>query len=729
MDFVLWAGTDTVGERRVFPHSAGWMAPSGTVLSAGQAPADLLRFQENGVGTETHIYYLPSTRWNLAVWSDQSARPSSAGSGRLPFVSWVVAKLVQQDALCGSRLNGCLYFPSTTGTLTTYFDYALARFDPVDREFRGFGRVETRRYRGSGSPLETALTQTLFYQDAVRQGQVRETALFRESGSSRTLIRKTQNDYRCAELLIPFCVETKDYTGRTQEQCNSAQWRRASQFTLDDLSDDCPMSFTTGSPLPRFWWMPLRQTTDASCANAEGQWSDCVTPAAVVTENWAWDDYGNVLRVVRSESGPSWANATVIQEVTDYAYADTPSRYLVTKPKRHLVVEGMAWLELKWFVYDDLPYGSVDKGNLTQAYAWLERSPNSQGGVACPETGVPGQCIVTSTQYNDYGLVTRATDPRGAQTTFAYDAGRVVERIDPAGKKQTVDWSTPWQSVTYDECHHELAECGGRGLKTVERFDGSGRVKERIQYETGSSGQVFKARTTYGYDALGRQTVTRQHRTEVGETATDPLFTVEYDSLGRKVKVNDPDSGTWYYGYDRGGNLIYQNDPKTAQSIRTSYDVLGRPVLRRVMGTDNRGCEAGASGCPVWEGVRYYYDAIPATFLSCTTDPVPAYSCPTMQVGTQTVDACHLGRRTAVEYLDSGLQPTGNWSATCLDLFGRTRRAVESITPLRSGFPAVRARMLFDYDVAGSLTRVTYPDGEQVTYSYDTGYLYRAEGA
>lgn len=60
--------------------------------------------------------------------------------------------------------------------------------------------------------------------------------------------------------------------------------------------------------------------------------------------------------------------------------------------------------------------------------------------------------------------------------------------------------------------------------------------------------------------------------------ADTPLGTAttsfEFDTLGRRTAMHDPDSGTWTYEYDAAGNLIYQNDPKTGQSVALCYDVL-----------------------------------------------------------------------------------------------------------------------------------------------------------
>jgi RHS repeat-associated protein len=56
-------------------------------------------------------------------------------------------------------------------------------------------------------------------------------------------------------------------------------------------------------------------------------------------------------------------------------------------------------------------------------------------------------------------------------------------------------------------------------------------------------------------------------------TAGNVYFT--YDSLGRKIAMNDPDMGNWTYEYDLNGNLINQTDARGISTL-LSYDALDR---------------------------------------------------------------------------------------------------------------------------------------------------------
>lgn len=61
---------------------------------------------------------------------------------------------------------------------------------------------------------------------------------------------------------------------------------------------------------------------------------------------------------------------------------------------------------------------------------------------------------------------------------------------------------------------------------------------------------------------------------------------INYDTLGRKTSMTDPDMGYWQYSYDANGNLRFQTDAKN-QTIEFQYDALNRLRLKNYpTGTD-----------------------------------------------------------------------------------------------------------------------------------------------
>jgi RHS repeat-associated protein len=87
----------------------------------------LLNKLDNHLGATTLVEYVPSTQFFLA----DETRPETRWKTRLPFPVQVVAKVEAIDAVSG-------------GKLATEYSYHHGYWDGVEREFRGFGRVDQR---------------------------------------------------------------------------------------------------------------------------------------------------------------------------------------------------------------------------------------------------------------------------------------------------------------------------------------------------------------------------------------------------------------------------------------------------------------------------------------------------------------------------------------------------------------------------------------------------------
>jgi RHS repeat-associated protein len=108
--------------------SSGQLAESGRPLRyidlLGGTKPHLLTAIVNNLGAETHIRYVPSTRF--ALRDDLAGQPWST---QLPFPVHVVERVTVLDRIAGSRF-------------ATRYVYHHGYFDAVEREFRGFGMVE-----------------------------------------------------------------------------------------------------------------------------------------------------------------------------------------------------------------------------------------------------------------------------------------------------------------------------------------------------------------------------------------------------------------------------------------------------------------------------------------------------------------------------------------------------------------------------------------------------------
>lgn len=205
-------------------------------------------------------------------------------------------------------------------------------------------------------------------------------------------------------------------------------------------------------------------------------------------------------------------------------------------------------------------------------------------------TGAENSRIITETQYDARGAVTRTSVPYKAGTstkqwsTSVYDPlGRVRQTTHPDGTRTRACYDDG-VTVTLDAKNHKkrtTRDAYGRVVK-VEEYTGT------VSTCTTARGTPY-ATTTYAHDRLGNLT-----------TVTDALgnrTTMAYDTLSRKTSMRDPDLGTWTYTYDRHGNLIRQTDAKRQQT-HFRYDALHRRT-QKDYGTQKA---AGAGD------VRYTYD-------------------------------------------------------------------------------------------------------------------------
>ncbi|MFN8624618.1 MAG: RHS repeat-associated core domain-containing protein [Candidatus Binatia bacterium] len=285
------------------------------------------------------------------------------------------------------------------------------------------------------------------------------------------------------------------------------------------------------------------------------------------------------------------------------------------------------------------------------------------------------------------GAVLFAAPASGAPgTSMAYDAvGRVTQVTNPDASYRTVDYGTAWQTTNQDECYNAATCIGG---KTIEKRDAFGRVIEKDVYEEPST---QKAGTQYTYDGLGQLKITTLWDGTSFNHNTD--ITITYDTLGRKIQMVDPDTGpsgspgTWKYGYDLVGNLIYQNDPKASQLVQFCYDAINRSTKKQYFTNDSY--NPGWCGSTAGTQVTYTYDT---------------YQGSAVPYG--------LTRVTAVNDL------SGTTLYHTYDVRGRALSVEKQISVNAHLTTATTA---YQYDLADHVWKITYPDSpaETVVYGFN----------
>lgn len=189
--------------------------------------------------------------------------------------------------------------------------------------------------------------------------------------------------------------------------------------------------------------------------------------------------------------------------------------------------------------------------------------------------------------------------------------------------------------------------------------------------EAGSVGTPFGPRgrlTRYGWDGVGRLDFVRRHLNEDKYSAADPITSMVYDELGRKTRLNDPDTGVSRYEYDASGNLTRSVDARGLEVVR-QYDALDRLIRL----------------------------AYPDVVTSGTLEQIYTYDA---GGGNNLV-----GRLASVRSPDCRI-------AFSYDEEGRLVREGRRIEDTTYAISCA-------YDAAGRMTRLTYPDGMRLDYGYD----------
>jgi RHS repeat-associated protein len=171
----------------------------------------------------------------------------------------------------------------------------------------------------------------------------------------------------------------------------------------------------------------------------------------------------------------------------------------------------------------------------------------------------------------------------------------------------------------------------------------------------------------YDYDVVDNLVQVTRGGYICGTTYTAGNITtgMDYDMLGRKEGMDDPDMGAWSYEYDAPGNLVSQTDAKE-QTITFAYDDLNRLVVKDL---------------PAGADVYYTYDEA-------------GYG---ESVGRRT--GMSDGSGTTAYYYDDE----------------RGRLSAESKTISAAG----TFTTTFAYDAMDRVVSMTYPDGEVLTTTYN----------
>ncbi|TVR95235.1 MAG: choice-of-anchor A family protein [Wenzhouxiangellaceae bacterium] len=386
------------------------------------------------------------------------------------------------------------------------------------------------------------------------------------------------------------------------------------------------------------------------------------------------------------------------------------------------------------------------------------------------------QTATTSHVYDAAGNRTQTTDPLGAVTEFEYDeAGQMTAEIDPLGRRTEYEFDNRGNQVLvrypdgstetseYDPEGNLIAEtdragrttkmvydAAGRLIETIlpdntpdddsdnprrySIYDAAGRLAEEVDergnstfYEYDDAGRNIKVtdalgnETAYEYDARGQRTAmidARGNRTEYEYDAAGRLIKtlhangtesiVEYDALGQKTAETDPSGRTTRFEYDARGNLTAVVDALN-QRTEYGYDERGNRISQRDANGHTTTWRFDVAGrtvsrtLPMGQTETYQYNI--AGHRTAHTD-----------FKGQTVEYHYdvLSRPIRTEYPNNVVVDTRYNNA------GLTWQIEVTCTPAACAQagkdPGITVHL---YDERDRLTRIQYPDGHWIEYSYD----------
>ncbi|OGX37530.1 MAG: hypothetical protein A3C53_04955 [Omnitrophica WOR_2 bacterium RIFCSPHIGHO2_02_FULL_68_15] len=689
------------------------------LTSSGGTFPDLLSAVANGVGGSTAIVYRASTSCDNQCPIQHVPL--------LPFVLPLVRRVTASDGMGHSY--------------ETSYQFIGGSYDAADKEFRGFARVEVR-------DPEATLAVTEFHQDDQKKGRPFRTELKDASGALWTRTEQTwQSSEPYPGVRVVALAQTDALIFDGDATCRQVR----SRFTYDQygnvtradedgevgIAGDERSTLMTYTLNPSAWIVNKPQSIQTLNANntlvaqrrlyydgatalgaaptlgnltKEEEW---LGPTGSTGETWlgttlTYDAYGNVLSVTdakgRTTTNTYDADRIYLTKITnalghsreltydprfgqvtsskDQNGVETRTAYdVLGRPVQTGFIDPATSLEvvLSRVAYDPcLTAGPCAPPLRTTATVFAHinnQSPIIQhqfvdGLGRAIQTRSPAeepakQVVSGTVEFNTKGQVIKQwvsyLDPAASSYVappIASLAPPVEYTYDPLGRTATIrdpDGST--SSTSYNDW--TVTSTDANSHATSRTNDAYGRLV-KVEEVNGSATYT----TTYAYDALG-------NLVRVTDQAGN-VTAISYDSLGRKIAMTDPDMGRWTYAYDAVDNLTSQTDARGA-TIAFSYDALNR--LTNKSYTIPNGL-TGVTGQPV----SYTYDG-PATPFS-------------------------KGKLTAVA--------DGSGSAGFqYDTLGRLVKETKTITG-DAAYTIQRA-----YDLLGRLTRLTYPDGEVASYTYN----------
>jgi RHS repeat-associated protein len=444
-------------------------------------------------------------------------------------------------------------------------------------------------------------------------------------------------------------------------------------------------------------------------------------------ETYTYDDgTGNLAQkvtwgeVTGNDDG-TFTDAGTDAYTTTITYATGSSWNVVGLPSQETTVDQSSnTVKETIYYYDTLSFGLVGKGNLTRREDWKEGSTY----------------IHTTKTYNDYGLVTRETDPRDNPTTYAYDSFNLY----PATVNNALNQATQF---LYNYAYGKVKQKVDPNGQTFQiSYDGLGRVLEEKEPDPS-----VPSNATSGDPVAGGVKGKPRMSPAVSNLVTKSSYAYTDIGFGSSVKKTDYLDGTLStssYGYFDGLGRVIQSR-KQAEAANTFsvrdyvYNNLG--LLRQEsLPYFSTGSAKTAPSSTSTLYTSYTYDALErvvatTTAVGATTNTYDDWKLTVTDANGKAkefykdaydrlvqVDEHNGASAYTTKYEYNGLgkllkitDANKNVRGFTYDGLGRRLTAEDLHAPGDATF----GTWTYDYDDAGNLTSRLDPNGQTCNYKYD----------
>ncbi|TCL54575.1 RHS repeat-associated protein [Hydrogenispora ethanolica] len=394
-----------------------------------------------------------------------------------------------------------------------------------------------------------------------------------------------------------------------------------------------------------------------------------------VTKNY-YDGAGNKVKTVDANGG-----------VWEYAYSARGYLLSATDPAGNTSRYRYDALGNKIAATD--PRGDGTDGSFTTWYRYDDLNRLWKTILPDKTPGDPGDNPVIELTYDENGNKLTEKDPNGVVTSYTYTARNWVETVSQNGRLKA--------KYVYDAKGNQIEIRDALDHRTRKEYDSLGRVRKVTQEGTQ---QITE---TYRYDPLGNRTALTDGRNNTIEYTynglgqltgvTDPLRNLtqyRYDPSGNQVQIIAPNQLVTRYRYDEMNRLAEQID-SLQHATRYSYD----PAGNRRQVSDPRGT--------IWQ-YQYYPNNLVQRLELSGADGTHYEVEYTYDAAGNRIEARDSGNTVRYNYQD------GMYQADPLNRLNAVERSFDGAT----------YRTAYQYDKAGLLTRIRYPEAKEwLQYRYN----------